>query len=74
LSSPGLWPGEYLGASAGLGYRIAQAEGVFDVVGVFSGMLVLTAFVVLIDAVVSVIERRLLVWRPESAAGGSAQG
>src|SRR3954463_2469446 len=30
--------GEYLGASAGLGYRIAQAEGVFDTVGVFSGM------------------------------------
>jgi NitT/TauT family transport system permease protein len=66
--------GEYLGATAGLGYRIAQAEGVFDVVGVFSGMLVLAAFVVAIDAVVSVIERRLLVWRPESAASASAQG
>ena len=46
----------------------------FDVVGVFSGMLVLAAFVVAIDAVVSVIERRLLVWRPESAASASAQG
>jgi NitT/TauT family transport system permease protein len=66
--------GEYLGATAGLGYRIAQAEGVFDVVGVFSGMLVLSAFVVAIDAAVSVIERRLLVWRPESAASASAQG
>ena len=66
--------GEYLGATAGLGYRIAQAEGVFDVVGVFSGMLVLSAFVVLIDAGVSMIERRLLVyWRPDGAANNSAQ-
>jgi NitT/TauT family transport system permease protein len=65
--------GEYLGASAGLGYRIAQAEGTFDTVGVFSGMLVLTAFVILIDAVVTRIERRLLHWRPAEAATQSAQ-
>jgi NitT/TauT family transport system permease protein len=56
--------GEYLGAAAGLGYLIQQAEGVFDVAGVFAGMFVLAAFVILIDAVVSVIESRLLVWRP----------
>ncbi len=29
--------GEYLGSSAGLGYLIQQAEGVFDVAGVFAG-------------------------------------
>jgi NitT/TauT family transport system permease protein len=55
--------GEYLGASAGLGYRISQAESVFDVTGVFSGILVLMVFVLLIDAGVSMIERRLLAWR-----------
>jgi NitT/TauT family transport system permease protein len=55
--------GEYLGASAGLGYRIAQAEGVFDVVGVFAGMLVLTGFVIVIDGLVSFVEGRLLKWR-----------
>lgn len=60
--------GEYLGSAAGLGYRIAQAEGVFDVTGVFSGMLVLMIFVVLIDGLVTVCERRLLVWRPTAAA------
>src|ERR1700757_2832499 len=59
--------GEYLGAAAGLGYLIQQAEGVFDVAGVFAGMFVLAAFVILIDAVVSVIETRLLVWRPTIA-------
>jgi NitT/TauT family transport system permease protein len=56
--------GEYLGSAGGLGYLIQQAEGVFDVAGVFAGMVVLAAFVVVIDGLVSVVERRLLVWRP----------
>ncbi|MFH0296826.1 ABC transporter permease [Bradyrhizobium sp. 31Argb] len=56
--------GEYLGAAAGLGYLIQQAEGVFDVAGVFAGMFVLSAFVILIDMAVTLVERRLLVWRP----------
>jgi hypothetical protein len=51
--------GEYLGAAAGLGYLIQQAEGVFDVAGVFAGMFVLAAFVIVIDTIVSVIEKRL---------------
>lgn len=56
--------GEYLGAAAGLGYLIQQAEGVFDVAGVFAGMFVLAAFVIVIDMIVTLIEKRLLVWRP----------
>jgi NitT/TauT family transport system permease protein len=56
--------GEYLGAAAGLGYLIQQAEGVFDVAGVFAGMFVLAAFVLVIDAVVTLVERRLLIWQP----------
>ena len=61
--------GEYLGSAAGLGYLIQQAEGVFDVAGVFAGMFVLAAFVIAIDWIVTLIENRLLVWRPTSAAG-----
>ena len=56
--------GEYLGSAAGLGYLIQQAEGVFDVAAVFAGMFVLSAFVILIDLAVTVVEKRLLVWRP----------
>jgi NitT/TauT family transport system permease protein len=56
--------GEYLGSAAGLGYLIQQAEGVFDVAGVFAGMFVLAAFVIVIDGIVTIVERRLLVWRP----------
>src|SRR5499427_8463597 len=59
--------GEYLGAAAGLGYLIQQAEGVFDVAGVFAGMWVLAAFVIGIDFIVTLVERRLLVWRPAAA-------
>ncbi len=59
--------GEYLGSAAGLGYLIQQAEGVFDVAGVFAGMFVLAAFVVVIDWGVSLVERRLMVWRPMAA-------
>jgi len=59
--------GEYLGSAAGLGYIIQQAEGVFDVAGVFAGMFVLAAFVIGIDFLVTLVERRLLVWRPVAA-------
>ena len=63
--------GEYLGSAAGLGYLIQQAEGVFDVAGVFAGMFVLSIFVILIDLLVTMVERRLLVWRPDA---GEARG
>src|SRR5471030_1457914 len=56
--------GEYLGSAKGLGYLIQQAEGVFDVAGVFAGMFVLATFVIVIDMLVTMVERRLLVWRP----------
>ena len=59
--------GEYLGSAAGLGYLIQQAEGTFDVAGVFAGMFVLAVFVLVIDWIVTLVERRLLVWRPVAA-------
>ncbi len=59
--------GEYLGSAAGLGYLILQAEGTFDIAGVFAGMVVLAAFVIVIDYAVTLVERRLLVWRPVAA-------
>ena len=56
--------GEYLGSARGVGYLILQAEGVFDINTVFAGMLVLTAFALVLDQAVGVVEKRLLVWRP----------
>jgi len=62
--------GEYLGSAAGLGYLISQAEGTFDTTGVFAGMAILAVFVLVIDALVTLIEKRLLVWRPAAAGPG----
>ena len=62
--------GEYLGSAAGLGYLIHEAESVFDVAGVFAGMIVLSTFVLVVDWIVTMIENRLLAWRP-SVAGQS---
>jgi NitT/TauT family transport system permease protein len=55
--------GEYLGATHGLGYVIAQAEGTFDTTGVFAGMTVLALVVVIASAAVSRLERWLLRWK-----------
>ncbi|MEO7650703.1 MAG: ABC transporter permease [Bryobacteraceae bacterium] len=56
--------GEYLGASSGVGYLIAQAEGVFDTTGVFAGMTVLASVVLVVGEGVSRLERWLLRWKP----------
>jgi NitT/TauT family transport system permease protein len=58
--------GEYLGSARGVGYLILQAEGTFDVNTVFAGILVLTAFALILDGLVGVAERRLMKWRPGS--------
>jgi NitT/TauT family transport system permease protein len=56
--------GEYLGSAKGVGYLIQQAEGAFDINTVFAGIVVLTIFALALDVVVTIAERRLLVWRP----------
>jgi NitT/TauT family transport system permease protein len=39
---------------------------VFDINTVFAGILVLTAFALVLDWIVSMVERRLMVWQPRS--------
>jgi len=60
--------GEYLGSSAGLGHVIAQAEGLFDATGVFAGIVVLAAFVLVLDRLLDLVEHRLIAWRPNAVA------
>jgi NitT/TauT family transport system permease protein len=59
----GVVVGEYLGSTRGMGYVIAQAEGVFDTTGVFAGVVVLSAVVLLVGWGVSRLERWLLRWK-----------
>src|SRR5262245_3253199 len=56
--------GEFLVASEGVGHYIENARQTSDTVGVFAGIVVATALVLVINAVVNVIERRALAWRP----------
>ena len=67
LAFVGAVVGEYLGSAKGVGYLIHQAEGVFDINTVFAGILLLTAFALVLDWLVGVVETRLMVWQPRSA-------
>src|SRR5213596_18831 len=65
LAFVGAVVGEYLGSAQGVGYLILQAEGSFDINTVMAGILVLTAFALGLDAMVSWGERRLMKWQPK---------
>ncbi|HEY5811047.1 MAG TPA: ABC transporter permease [Terrimicrobiaceae bacterium] len=56
--------GEYLGSANGVGYLIHMAEGTFDIDTVFAGILVLTALALILDAAVTLAERKFLTWCP----------
>ncbi|MCX8115606.1 MAG: ABC transporter permease, partial [Burkholderiaceae bacterium] len=56
----------YLGSARGVGYLILQAEGTFDINTVMAGILVLTAFALVLDWAVGYVERRLMKWQPRS--------
>ncbi len=66
LAFVGAVVGEYLGSSQGVGYLILQAEGSFDINTVMAGIVVLTAFALLLDAAVGRIEKRLMKWQPRA--------
>ena len=66
LAFVGAVVGEYLGSARGVGYLILQAEGTFDVNTVFAGIAVLTAFALLLDALVSRVEKKLMKWQPRT--------
>ena len=66
LAFVGAVVGEYLGSARGVGYLILQAEGTFDVNTVFAGIVVLTAFALVLDGLVGRIEKRLMKWQPRT--------
>lgn len=67
LAFVGAVVGEYLGSSRGVGYLILQAEGAFDINTVMAGIVVLTAFALVLDAAVGVAEKRLMKWQPRTS-------
>jgi NitT/TauT family transport system permease protein len=63
----GVIVGEFTSSTRGLGLFIHYASDTYDPAGVFAGITILLAFVVLAGAVATRIERRLLRWRPPLA-------
>jgi NitT/TauT family transport system permease protein len=56
--------GEFLVGNEGIGYLIENSRQNFDTTGVFAGVVVATALVLLINAVLVWLDRRFSAWRP----------
>lgn len=54
---------ELVGATSGIGYALMQANETFSIADVFAWTIVLVVILMLAQMAITVIERRLLVWR-----------
>ena len=56
--------GEVLGAQHGVGLVIKESQGNLDPYGVFAGMLVISVITLVAEYLITMLERRVLSWRP----------
>jgi NitT/TauT family transport system permease protein len=56
--------GEFLVGNEGLGFLIENSRQNFDTTGVFTGVVVATALVLVINAALVRVDRRFSAWRP----------
>jgi NitT/TauT family transport system permease protein len=61
--------GEFLGARHGLGLLISQSQGTFNPNGVFAAMLIIAIVALVAEGLITLLERRLLSWRPPQLSG-----
>ncbi len=64
--------GELLGANKGLGLLIRSSQNNFDMNGVLAGMVLVAVIALVAEALITVLENRLLRWRPPQYHGGAA--
>jgi NitT/TauT family transport system permease protein len=64
--------GEILGANEGLGLLIRSSQNNFDMNGVLAGMVLVAVIALTAEALITLLERRLLRWRPPQSHGGAA--
>ena len=57
--------GEVIVATAGLGFQISHAAGVFNTTGVMSSLIILMVIATLLNEAMKVAEVKLLRWRPK---------
>lgn len=63
--------GEMLGAQAGLGQLIAQAQGNFNADGVYAGTLIIAVLALIAEFLVTRFEMKVLRWRPTQLSADS---
>ena len=56
--------GEFLGSRQGIGLLISTAQGAFNANGVFAAMIILAVMALVAEYVITLIENRLVRWRP----------
>jgi ABC-type nitrate/sulfonate/bicarbonate transport system permease component len=56
--------GEFLVGNEGIGYLIENSRQNFDTTGVFTGVVMATAIVLLVNAALVRLDRRFSAWRP----------
>jgi ABC-type nitrate/sulfonate/bicarbonate transport system permease component len=56
--------GEFLVGNEGLGFLIENSRQNFDTVGVFEGIVVATAVVLVLNAILVWVDKRVNGWRP----------
>jgi NitT/TauT family transport system permease protein len=60
--------GEFLGSRQGIGLLIATAQGSFNAAGVFAAMIVLAVVALAAESLITLLENRLIKWRPAQLA------
>jgi NitT/TauT family transport system permease protein len=63
--------GEFLGAQRGLGLLINEARGSFNPNGVYAAMLIIAVIALGAEWLITLLERRLLRWRPSQLPASS---
>jgi NitT/TauT family transport system permease protein len=63
---------EVLGAQHGIGLIISQAQGQFDMDTVFACMAIMSVVTLLAEYLITLLEKRVLSWRPPSRSEASA--
>ena len=64
--------GEFLGAQKGLGLLISQSQGTFNADGVFAAMVIIAIVALAAEGLITLLERRLLAWRPPALSAHDA--
>ena len=60
--------GEFLGSRQGIGLLISTAQGTFNAAGVFAAMIVLAVVALVAEFLITLLENRLIKWRPAQLA------